>query len=310
MLRFSHAFLLLVTALLFVVGCSQNEEYSPVALEMDFATEKSTAIDSREIDSGHDISDNVTIRMEMAVTPYSANVLRDGDHTVSARIFGGGDPEAYPMSGQEVTFTVYDGPNTGTTVTVVTDHLGNATFTYTGAGGLGTDHIAVVTRLPNTGETFRDLIAATWMNSAPVLEARNQPIFVDQDNHKYLTLTPDMVIDRAEDVFGNTVGFAAVTVVSVSSDEPEDHLGDGSTLDDILIECPNKVMLRTERRGGEQGRVYTIRYRLTDANGTTADDELRIVVVKDGSGKPVVYNRGMGYTVTPECTRREYQDQF
>jgi hypothetical protein len=82
-------------------------------------------------------------------------------------------------------------------------------------------------------------------------------------------------------------------------------------LDDILIECPNKVMLRTERMGGEQGRVYTIHYRLTDANGTTSDDEMRVVIVKGNSdNKPVVYNRGAGYTVSPECERREIHNEF
>ena len=179
------------------------------------------------------------------------------------------------------------------------------------AGDLGTDRIAVAARHPKTGENIFHMITVTWMNPAPILESRNVPLFLDQDNHKYITITPDMVIDRAEDVFGNTADLAAVSVVSVSSDEPEDHIGDGSTMDDILIECPNRVMLRTERMGGEQGRVYTIHYRLTDANGTTADDEMRIVIVKDNSdSKPVAYNRGAGYTVSPECERREIDIQF
>lgn len=313
MFKFSHALLLLGFVLLFVVGCSQNEGSSPVALEMDFESDKSMADVSSEVALDLDVSDIEFDEelMEMAVTPIDRNVVCGGDHTVSAQVFWGGNAEVFPIAGQKVNFTVYDGPNTGTMATVVTDDLGRATFTYNGAGDLGTDRIAVAARHPKTGENIFHMIAVTWMNPAPILESRNVPLFLDQDNHKYITITPDMVIERAEDVFGNTADLAAVSVVSVSSDEPEDHIGDGSTSDDIKIECPNSVMLRTERMGGEQGRVYTIHYRLTDANGTTADDEMRIVIVKDNSGsKPVAYNRGAGYTVSPECERKEIHNQF
>jgi len=313
MFRLCKALLLLGFVLLFVAGCSQNEGSSPVALEMDFASDKSMADDSSETALDRDVSDSEFDEelMEMSVTPLDRNVLYDGDHTVSAQIFWGGNPEAFPSAGHEVKFTVYDGPNAGIMATVVTDDMGRATFTYNGAGDLGTDHIAVAARHPRTGENIFKMITVTWMNPAPILEARAVPLFVDQENHKYITITPDMVIERAEDVFGNIADLGAVSVISVSSDEPEDHIGDGSTLDDILIECPNKVMLRAERMGGEQGRVYTIHYRLTDANGTTSDDEMRIVIVKDNSdGKPVVYNRGAGYTVSPECERREIHNEF
>ncbi len=313
MFKLSYTLLLLGIVLLFVAGCSQNEGSSPVALEMDFASDKSMADASSEISLDLDVSDNEFTEelMEMAVTPLDRNMLCGGEHTVSAQIFWGGDPEAFPIAGQEVKFTVFDGPNTGIMATVVTDDLGRATFTYSGTGDLGTDHIAVAARHPKTGKNIFSMITVSWMNPAPILEARDVPLFLDQDNHKYITITPDMVIERAEDVFGNTADLGAVSVVSVSSDEPEDHIGDGSTSDDILIECPNMVMLRTERMGGEQGRVYTIHYRLTDANGTTSDDEMRIVIVKDNSdSKPVAYNRGEGYTVSAECERREIHNQF
>jgi hypothetical protein len=290
-----------------------------MALEMDFPSEKAMADESSEpplgldVPEGLDVSDNesATELMGVAVTPLEKTVLSGGDHTVSARFFGGEDQEAFRISEQVVVFTVIDGPNAGTMATVATDNLGYAIFTYNGAGGPGTDSIAVKAMNPKTGETFSDMITVTWMNSAPILEALYVPLFLDQDNHKYITITPDMVIVRAEDVFGTPVDLASVSVISVSSDEPEDHVGDGNTMDDILIECPNKVMLRTERMGGDQGRVYTIHYRLTDANGSTADEKMRVVIVKDSSNTKIVsYHRDAGYSVSPECEDRDYRIQF
>ncbi len=122
MFKLSYTLLLLGIVLLFVAGCSQNEGSSPVALEMDFASDKSMADASSEISLDLDVSDNEFTEelMEMAVTPLDRNMLCGGEHTVSAQIFWGGDPEAFPIAGQEVKFTVFDGPNTGIMATVVT----------------------------------------------------------------------------------------------------------------------------------------------------------------------------------------------
>jgi hypothetical protein len=262
---------------------------------------------------GIDVTDMETAAelLEMDVTPLDRIVVCGEDHNVTVQIFREGILEAIPIAKQEVNFMIVEGPNAGIIATVATDNLGQANFIYHGSGGAGTDRITVGTRLPKSGETMVKTITVTWMNTAPILEVRDEPMFVDQDNHKYITITPDMVIERAEDVFGNSVNLDAVSVVSVSSDEPEDHIGDGSTVDDILIECPNKVMLRTERMGGEEGRVYTIHYLITDANGRTAADELKVVIVKGNSDpNAVLYHRYGGYTVTPGCGHKDMENPF
>ncbi|MEN8006534.1 MAG: hypothetical protein ABFS42_05930 [Candidatus Krumholzibacteriota bacterium] len=136
---------------------------------------------------------------------------------------------------------------------------------------------------------------------APIVEVRDEPIALWPANHKYHVITPEMVIETAEDACGNTIDLADVQVVSVSSDEPEDHKGDGHTVDDIVIDCPHGVMLRAERMGGGQGRVYTINYLVTGENGVGTEAEFKVVVPHDNSGGEVVEREGMGYTVTPDC---------
>lgn len=136
---------------------------------------------------------------------------------------------------------------------------------------------------------------------APLVEIREEPIALWPVNHKYHTITPDMVFTKAEDACGNPIDLSAVEVVSVSSDEPEDHQGDGRTLDDIVIDCPNQVRLRAERMGGGEGRVYTIHYLVTGENGATAEAEFKVVVPHDQSGGMVVEREGMGYTVEADC---------
>lgn len=335
--------------------------------------------------------------VEMDVTPANVELARGEDHTVTANVFRGEDAATYPVVGHDVGFRIIAGPNTAETVTVATDTLGLAAFTYTGSGGSGTDVIAVNSIHPGTGAALADTVRVTWMNTAPtcdaggpylamvdadtvlvqldgsasadadgdtltyewkiafeggslddatamnpiltltgnalcadtlmvdlmvrdasdssmcysmitlddqrapIIEVRDEPIALWPPNHKYHTITPDMVFESAEDACGNPIDLANVEVVSVSSDEPEDHKGDGKTMDDIMIHCPNKIMLRAERMGGGQGRVYTIHYRVTGENDTATDAEFKVIVPHDQSGKPVVEREGMGYTVTPDC---------
>ncbi len=135
----------------------------------------------------------------------------------------------------------------------------------------------------------------------PVIEA-GDPYMLWPPNHKYRTITPEMLLETAEDACGNPLDLSDVVIVEVSSDEPEDSNGDGRTVDDILVSCPNDLQLRAERRGGADGRVYTILYRITDANGNTAEVEAEVYVPHD-QGKGMIPSAGDdGYTVTPECS--------
>ena len=73
---------------------------------------------------------------------------------------------------------------------------------------------------------------------------------------------------------------SAVTtrIVSVTSNEPDNGLGDGDTSGDYEITGPMAVKLRAERAGNGSGRIYTITVEAADeaGNTTTAQVEVRV----------------------------------
>jgi subtilisin-like proprotein convertase family protein len=68
----------------------------------------------------------------------------------------------------------------------------------------------------------------------------------------------------------NCGGAVSCQVVSVTSNEPSNGLGDGDAAPDWSIISPTLVQLRAERSGLGSGRVYTITVRCTDATGNHA----------------------------------------
>jgi len=137
----------------------------------------------------------------------------------------------------------------------------------------------------------------------PVIEVREGPLVLWPPNHKYQHIAPEMFIVSAEDACGRPIDLTNVVVVEVRSDEPEDAIGtgDGRTSQDIVVHCPASVMLRAERAGSENGRVYTIVYRIDGENGVSAGFEAQVTVPHDSSGDAAVEDEDMGYTVQPDC---------
>lgn len=135
----------------------------------------------------------------------------------------------------------------------------------------------------------------------PVVEVRSEPLLLWPPNHKLATYTPDMFLVRAEDACGRPIDLSGVEVLEVRSDEPDDGNGDGRTVGDITVLCPNTVRLRAERMGGGDGRVYTILYRVTGENGESVDVEGTVIVPHDASSDHAGLDPVGGFTVVPDC---------
>jgi hypothetical protein len=132
-------------------------------------------------------------------------------------------------------------------------------------------------------------------------------------NHKYQEFTLSDLGITVQDVCDGTLDVDAVgQIVSISSDEPEDALGlgDGATLDDMVILSRTTFKLRSERDGGTgnvklgkgpsvaNGRVYTINFVVTDAAGNQTAGSCQVGVPHDQSGPAAVDDGPLaGYTI-------------
>ncbi len=74
-------------------------------------------------------------------------------------------------------------------------------------------------------------------------------------------------------------------IISVSSNEPADGLGDGDTSPDWEITGPLSVKLRAERSARGTGRVYTITVQCTDSSGNSAIATTTVTVPLDQKKK-------------------------
>ena len=99
-------------------------------------------------------------------------------------------------------------------------------------------------------------------------------------NHKMVTVS---ILANASDDSGGPVTLAA----TVSSNEPENGLGDGDTAPDWttpLIDQTDGIItlqLRAERSGRGNGRVYTVTITATDGSGNRSQANVDIIVPRD-----------------------------
>ena len=103
----------------------------------------------------------------------------------------------------------------------------------------------------------------------PTLSVSVLPNMLWPPNHKYNTVTA--TANASADV-------SSVTLVSVTSNEPDDGLGDGDTPNDIVIVDDVTVRLRAERSGAGDGRVYTLTYQAANTCGSTTTASATVTV--------------------------------
>jgi hypothetical protein len=100
-------------------------------------------------------------------------------------------------------------------------------------------------------------------------------------NHKYHVLDAADLVDSVVDACGGEVPAQNVSFEQVTSDEPDNANGDGNTIDDILFAygC-SSVLLRAERQGGGDGRVYQALLGAGDASGNPGQALVTVSVPK------------------------------
>ncbi len=115
-----------------------------------------------------------TIVYLVQASPASATNVVNTDHTITATATD--SVSGNPLVGYGVNFDVLaGGPNQGATGQGTTDANGQATFTYTGSGGPGTDTIQVCIFFPLINRAAPGLqapldcdnVTKTWINPTP-----------------------------------------------------------------------------------------------------------------------------------------------
>ncbi|HEY6402189.1 MAG TPA: CARDB domain-containing protein, partial [Blastocatellia bacterium] len=141
-------------------------------------------------------------------------------------------------------------------------------------------------------------IATTVSNPQPIITL-NSPIPLQPPNHTRHTVTVAQMVQSVSDNCPISIG--DVVIETVESDEPDDDLGDGETVDDIIIgaDC-RSVQLRAERAGTGDGRVYTITLRLKDSGGAVTRAAFEAYVPHSRNGDPAVKG-AVALTVTSAC---------
>jgi len=114
--------------------------------------------------------------------------------------------------------------------------------------------------------------------TAPDLTVTLSPTVLWPPNHKLVPITATITVQDICDPD------PTVQLISITSSEPANGLGDGNTSVDIqdasLGTDDRQFLLRAERSGSGAGRVYTITYKATDHSGNSTTRTATVTVPK------------------------------
>jgi hypothetical protein len=114
----------------------------------------------------------------------------------------------------------------------------------------------------NAGSAYLVFLCAD--TEAPTVTVTASPSILWPPNHTYRTVVA--TVTATDNIDPSVVP----TLVSVTSNEPDDGVDDGNTVNDIVVVDDHTFLLRAERSSNGSGRVYTITYRATDECGNSA----------------------------------------
>jgi hypothetical protein len=112
------------------------------------------------------------------------------------------------------------------------------------------------------------------VNDPPACQlARPHPAVLWPPDHKLVPIA----IAGVTDPDGDPVTF---TIRGVTQDEPVNGLGDGDTAPDVVVQG-GRVLVRRERAGGGNGRVYMIQFTAADGQGGACEGTIAVGVPHD-----------------------------
>jgi hypothetical protein len=134
------------------------------------------------------------------------------------------------------------------------------------------------TATDDSGNFSTDTQTVTIVDTTPPeLDVSVSPDTLWPPNHKLVTVSVTAIATDICDADPE------VRLVSATSNEPDNGLGDGDTAGDIVIVDDFTLELRAERSGPGAGRVYTLVYEAEDDSGNTTQAQVTITVPSDQS---------------------------
>jgi len=157
------------------------------------------------------------------------------------------------------------------------------TLTPTGTFPLGVT-TATLTSTEEGSDPESDSATVTVKDTkSPVVRVTPEPFYLWPPNHSMQKV--DVRVRVRDRCAGR--GDYEVELIGAKSSEPDNGKGDGNTNDDIqgddIGSDDRDVMLRAERAGGGNGRVYTLTYLVTDGSGNQTEAEAKVYVPHDYS---------------------------
>lgn len=181
--------------------------------------------------------------------------------------------EATAPAGAVITFTATATDEISGPVSVFAKPPSGSTF------GLGISSVALSATDAAGNTAAQSILVNVTDTIAPVITSltpSNATLW--PANHKLVAIKIDA---NASDA----VGLASLKIIGVSSNEPDNGLGDGDTAGDIEVTGPLTLNLRAERGGAGSGRTYSITVEARDAAGHATVKSTAVVVPKSQGGR-------------------------
>ena len=116
----------------------------------------------------------------------------------------------------------------------------------------------------------------TQVNTPPTITGVSaDPSVLWPPNHRLVNVT------ISYDVTDNCPLPPGSCTLSVTSNEPVNGTGDGDTSPDWIVLDDHHVLLRAERAGNGNGRIYTITITCVDSGGNSSSEQVEVMVPHD-----------------------------
>lgn len=169
----------------------------------------------------------------------------------------------------------------GSTVSLGGSTTATPSFTapFVGTGGADLEFILTVDDGYGGSASESVVVHVQNINDPPLASAAQPTVAVLwPPNHGLVTVGITGVSDPNSN--------ATIIITGVTQDEPTNGLGDGDTPVDAIINSNGTVLLRAERSGKGDGRVYRIAFTASDLEGSSSGEV--VVTVPHSAKKPAV----------------------